>query len=101
MITKKFFKSKDTCKITFELPKDVEAKSASVVGDFNNWDPEASPLKKVKGTWKTTLDLDNGREYEYRYLIDGSKWVNDPEADKYIPNNIDGNNCVVVTSNGH
>jgi len=97
MLKKKFLKTKPTCEVTFQLPKDIEAKRVSVVGDFNDWDPEANPLRKVKGTWKTTLKLDKDNEYQYRYFVNGTEWHNDHNADKYVPNNIDGDNSVVIT----
>jgi 1,4-alpha-glucan branching enzyme len=97
MLTKRFFKSKSTCRVTFQLPKDVEAKKVSLAGEFNNWDTSATPLKKVKGVWKTTLELEQGQEYQFRYFLDDSEWRNDEAADKYMPNNVDGDNSVVVT----
>jgi 1,4-alpha-glucan branching enzyme len=99
MLKKKFFKTKPTCDVTFELPKDIEAKSVFVVGDFNEWDESANPLRKTKGVWKTTLKLEQDREYQYRYFVNGEEWHNDWEADKYVPNNVDGDNSVVVTYN--
>ena len=99
MLKKKFYKTKPTCDITFQLPKDIEAKSVSVVGDFNDWDENANPLRKIKGVWKTTLKLEQGHEYQYRYVVNGEKWTNDWDADKYVPNNVDGDNSVVVTYN--
>jgi 1,4-alpha-glucan branching enzyme len=99
MLTKKFFKTKRTCQVTFHLPKEIEARSAALVGEFNSWDIAANPMKKVKGIWKTTLELEKGRDFQYRYVVDGTEWLNDWEADKYVPNNIDGENSVVVTDN--
>ena len=98
MISKKFPKSKSICQVTFELPAGIQAKQVYLAGEFNHWDTGATPLKKVKGVWKTTLDLDKGREYQFRYFVNGSEWHNDDAADKYVPNNVDGNNSVVVTS---
>jgi 1,4-alpha-glucan branching enzyme len=98
MLTKKFVKSKSVCKVTFQLPQNIEARQASVAGDFNNWDTGAAPLKKSKGVWKTTLDLEQGHEYQFRYFVNEGEWHNDEAADKYIPNNVDGDNSVVVTS---
>jgi 1,4-alpha-glucan branching enzyme len=86
--------------VTFQLPEQVEAKKeACVVGEFNNWDENANPMRKTKGTWKTTLKLDAGKEYQFRYLVDGQSWYNDDSADKYVSNNIDGENSVLVISN--
>ena len=97
MLTKKFFKSKSTCRVTFQLPAGIEAKKASLAGEFNNWDTTANPLKKSKGVWKATLELEQGREYQFRYFVNGSEWHNDEAADKYVPNNVEGDNSVVVT----
>jgi 1,4-alpha-glucan branching enzyme len=97
MVTKKFSKSKPVCEVTFQLPAEIDAKKAAVVGEFNNWDPSATPLKKVKGVWKTSLELEKGHEYQYRFVVNGDQWYNDQDADKYVPNNIDGDNSVVVT----
>lgn len=100
MIKKKFLKSKQVCEVTFELPKDIAAqKEVSVVGEFNGWDGTANPMQKSKGVWKTTLKLETGQEYQFRYLVDGQSWYNDEAADKYVPNYIDGDNSVLVTIN--
>jgi len=97
MLKKKFLKTKPVCEVTFQLPKDIDAKQVSVAGDFNDWDTGANPLRKYKGVWKTTLKLEQGREYQYRYFVNGEEWHNDHNADKYVPNNIDGENSVVDT----
>jgi 1,4-alpha-glucan branching enzyme len=97
MLTKKFLKSKNKCQVTFQLPPEIEAKSATVAGEFNDWDTTANTMKKVKGVWKTTLELEKRHEYQYRYFVNGAEWLNDPGADKYVPNNIDGDNSVVIT----
>lgn len=97
MLVKRFFKTKPTCQVTFQLPKEITAKEASLVGDFNDWDASANPLKKVKGVWKTRVELEQGREYQFRYLVNGNEWHNDEAADNYVPNNIEGDNSVVVT----
>jgi hypothetical protein len=36
------------------------------------------------GDFAITLKLRPGREYEFQYLIDGMKWENDRNADKYV-----------------
>ena len=100
-LTKQFLKSKPVCKVTFSVPAEVvESKSANValVGDFNNWDATSHLLKKQKdGSFKTTVELEAGREFQFRYLIDNETWVNDWEADSYVPSGISAEeNSVVV-----
>ena len=85
-LKKKPLKSKPVCKVTFVLSKEQArgAGNVQVVGEFNNWEIGGSPMRRQKdGSFTTTLDLPSGREYQFRYLIDGEVWISDPEADKY------------------
>ncbi|MGF1584411.1 MAG: isoamylase early set domain-containing protein [Bacteroidales bacterium] len=86
-IKKKYLTDKEKCKVTFSLPAELaeNAKSAKVVGEFNNWDPEGSPMKKRSGKFNLTLELESNKEYQFRYLIDGERWAADPEADDQAP----------------
>jgi 1,4-alpha-glucan branching enzyme len=88
MITKKqYLKSKPMCKVTFRLPADIAnaAKEANVVGEFNNWDVTATPMKRLKdGTFTITIDLERDREYQFRYLLDRKQWENASNADRYV-----------------
>jgi 1,4-alpha-glucan branching enzyme len=92
--------SKNTiCKVTFILPYEIKARSAAVVGEFNNWDKEANPMTLgTDGLWKAELKLEAGHEYQFRYLVNGTEWHNDWEADKYVMHPYGGENSVVVTS---
>jgi 1,4-alpha-glucan branching enzyme len=99
-IKKQYLKSKPVCKVTFTLPKEAvqSAQKVCIVGDFNNWKKKASPLKKLQnGSCKITLDLECGREYQFRYLLDNTIWENDWDADKYVPSgSYDAENSVVI-----
>jgi 1,4-alpha-glucan branching enzyme len=99
MLKKQVLKSKPVCKVTFTLPEAIKAESAFLVGDFNNWDEKATPMKLVKksGQFSVSLDLEQGREYQFRYLVNGTEWHNDWHADKYVPNPFSGDNSVVIT----
>jgi 1,4-alpha-glucan branching enzyme len=103
MPSKKYIKSRKVSKITFEvaqseLPTDLQIESVYLVGDFNDWDQTATPMKRLKkGSYKTSLNLDPGQEYRFRYLVNGEQWCNDWHADAYIPNDFGIDNCVVVT----
>ncbi len=99
-LKKQFLKSKPICKVTFKLPKEavVEAESVKLLGDFNEWEQtSAVAMTALKnGSFKTTLDLETGKEYQFRYLIDDEKWENDSEADKYAVSPYGTENSVVV-----
>jgi 1,4-alpha-glucan branching enzyme len=86
-IKKQYVKNKPICKVTFCLQKEValSAKSVKIVGEFNDWSIKATPMKGLKnGEFKVTLDLDVDKEYQFRYLIDDTRWENDGNADKYV-----------------
>lgn len=99
MLKKQPLKSKPVCKVTFTLPESVKAETAFLVGDFNNWDEKATPMKKQKkdSQFSVTLELDKEREYQFRYLVNGAEWHNDWHADKYVANPFSGDNSVVAT----
>jgi 1,4-alpha-glucan branching enzyme len=99
MLKKQFLKTKDAVKVTFSLPEAVQGETVFLVGDFNNWDEAATAMKRQKnGSFTVTLDLERNREYQFRYLVNGTEWHNDWEADKYVPNPYSGDNSVVVTN---
>lgn len=99
-LQKRYVKTRGISKVTFRLPAEaaVDARQVALVGDFNDWNPDATPMIRLKnGEHKVTLDLEPGREYGYRFLIDGEVWENDWEADKYAPSGFsDAENSVVV-----
>lgn len=102
MITKQYVKSRDIYKVIFEippqqLPEDVKVKSLTVVGDFNDWEEKATPLKKLKsGIYKTTVEIPHKGDYQFRYLINGHIWINDWAADYYLPGDQGEDNCVFI-----
>ena len=88
-IKKQFVKTKPVCKVTFSVEA-KEASQASVIGDFNNWNPEVGVLSKLKnGTFKGVFDLDKDAVYEFKYVIDGT-FINEPEADSFKWNDFAG-----------
>jgi len=103
MSIKKEFVDGRSCKVTFQIPKRISkrAKSAHVVGSFNNWSQWTTPMKKMKnGEFCIAIELPVGREYEFRYLLDNQNWVNEPEAESFVPTPFgDNKNCVLTTIN--
>ena len=97
-IKKQYLKSKPVCKVTFSIPENgKKIKKIQLVGEFNNWDTKCSPMKKSKeGGFTETIELLPQKEYQYRLLINGELWDNDPEADKYVPNSFSGENSVII-----
>ncbi|PKP50371.1 MAG: glycoside hydrolase [Bacteroidetes bacterium HGW-Bacteroidetes-11] len=85
-IKKQFLKSKPVCKVSFKLSKSQFSNASKVFlsGDFNNWNESALEMNQLKdGTFSQTIELETGREYQFRYIADGTLWFNDEEADGY------------------
>lgn len=104
MIQEQFIKSRQVYKVTFaiseaELPEGLDIATLSVVGDFNDWDKTATPLKRSKkGIYKATIELQPGQDTQFRYLANGEHWFNAWEADNYIPNDFGSDNCLLSAS---
>ncbi|MFW5901749.1 MAG: isoamylase early set domain-containing protein [Thermodesulfobacteriota bacterium] len=99
-LKKQYLKSRPVCKVTFRLGRQAasEAERVHLVGDFNKWQTDETPMKRLKsGDFSVTLDLPVNQSYQFRYLIDQNVWENDWEADQYVPSGIAANeNSVVV-----
>ena len=98
-IKKEYVDGKNSFKVTFRLPGIAakNAKSVCLVGDFNNWNIHANPMKRRKnGDYVITLDLKEGQEYQFRYLVNGTQWENDWNADKYVESPYGGSDNSVV-----
>ncbi len=94
---KSYTKTGRSCRVTFELPAQVEANTVALCGEFNEWDVAKHPMRRRKdGSFSATISLKPGNEYRFRYLLDGERWENDWEADKYLLNEFGTEDSVVV-----
>lgn len=73
------------------------AESATVVGDFNNWDPAATPLvqKESGGPWSIVVPLNSGR-HTYAFVVDGKLWLTDEHAPRTPEDEFGRVNSVVL-----
>ncbi len=88
-------------KITFTLPAEIvsDATAGILLGDFNNWDyTNGIDLKKQKdGSMKAVATLEAGSSYQYRFLLNDGRWVNDHNAESFV--HVEGlyvENCVIT-----
>lgn len=97
MIKKKLASKGKTVRVTFEVPGDAASEGVHVVGDFNDWNEAAHPMKYVKSrkVWSTSITLDTDATYQFRYLVDGSHWRNDEDADGSAPSPYFSENSVL------
>lgn len=101
-LKKTFSDDNKKCFVTFFVSQKAaqNAKKINLAGDFNSWSSTDTPLvQNEDGSFSVTVELNANHEYQFRYLLDGIRWENDWDADKYIPapfSNAD--NSVVVCS---
>ena len=86
MINKQFTPKRTVCKVSFRIPEDWAGKSVAVVGDFNDWNTSSNLMERKNGGWEALVRLKPGKEYRFRYYIDGQRWQNDDAADDYLHN---------------
>ncbi len=62
-----------------------------------DWQPvEMKKVAKTK-SFKYKTRLPKNGQFEFRYLVDEEKWLNDPQADLYKPNGMGEDNGLVST----
>ena len=72
--------------VTFTLDPRVSAQTAAVCGEWNDWSADVDVMRRdAEGGFSLTVDLEAGRTYRFRYLLDGERWDNDWAADAYVP----------------
>lgn len=74
--------SSGTVRVTFVLPAAEPAGAVSVVGDFNDWNPYAHPLRRrANGARSAVVTLPAGSTLCFRYLAEGGVWFDDDTAE--------------------
>ena len=96
MIEKRTSPRGRSVRVTFSIPGDSVEDQALVVGDFNDWDEEKTPMKfdSKRNVWSASVTLKPNNSYRFRYKVDG-EWRNDSTADAYESNPYLSEDCVV------
>ena len=70
-------------RVEFVVAPGAGTRSVHVAGTFNSWNPNANALEgpDESGFFRTALVLPKGR-HEYKFVIDGERWVSDPTNPK-------------------
>lgn len=103
MSLKKTFSSDGKkCTVVFTVNPDAAAGASKVflVGEFNSWNETSIPMKKgPDGSFTVKKQLETNKEFQFRYCLDGNKWINDWKADKYVRSELaNDDNSVVDTT---
>lgn len=94
MILKTYYKTKDYCKVKFSL-NDIEADKVEIFGLNNDWQNSISMKRKKNGSFTADVNLPKESKHEFKYLVDSSAWINDPETDAEVPNVYGGSNSII------
>lgn len=95
MVQKTYYKTKDYCKVKFILNLD-NIESAEVLGLNGDWEKSVLLSKKKDGTFSAEVSLPKDSQHEFKYRVNNSEWINEPEADAEAPNEFGGSNSVLV-----
>ncbi len=94
MIQKTIYKTKDYCKVKFNL--DIQDKaSAAILGLNGDWNNPVPMKKKKDGSFTAELQLPKSSQHEFRYLLNDTEWINEPEADGEVENVYGSNNSLL------
>lgn len=74
-----------------------EAESVALVGDFNQWEPDAYELEDNDGdgVWEIEVELEQNRVYTYNFLINETEWISDPSSEARVQDSFGGEKSVL------
>jgi len=94
MVQKTYFKTKDYCKVKFSF-KVENAETVEILGLNNDWKNAVIMSRKKDGSFSADVNLPKDSKHEFKYLVNESTWLNEPEADSLKPNEFGGTNSVI------
>ncbi len=93
----RYLKTKPEVEVTFQYSR-PDASTVGLACEELAWEP--MPLRRSRDPgrpWRVKVRLPRDRRVQYRFVVDGDIWVNDPDADGLVPNPLGGENCVIDT----
>ena len=95
MVQKTYFKTKDYCKVKFAFTAD-NAETIEILGLNSDWKKSVTMKKKKDGTFSAEINLPKESKHEFKYLVNETFWINEPEADGEQVNEFGGSNSLLV-----
>ena len=95
MVQKTYFKTKDYCKVKFTFTVE-NAETVEILGLNSDWQNAVVMSRKKDGSFSIDVPLPKNTQHEFKYLVNDTEWINDPEADAEVPNVFGGNNSVII-----
>ena len=85
MIQKTVYKTKEYSKVKF-LVDFVEAETVEVLGLQGDWEKGIILQKKNDGSFSGEINLPKNSRHEFRYRLNNTEWINDPQGDGEVVN---------------
>ncbi len=95
MVQKTYFKTKDYCKVKFTFSVE-NAETIEILGLNSDWENSIVMSKKKDGSFTCDVSLLKNTQHEFKYLVNETQWLNEPEADAQNPNGFGGINSVIT-----
>jgi len=95
MVQKTYFKTKDYCKVKFSFNLE-NAETVEILGLNSDWKNAIVMSKKKDGTFTCDVSLPKNSQHEFKYRVNESEWMNEPQADSQNINEFGGHNSVIV-----
>ena len=76
---------------------DPAAREVALIGSFNDWQSKDNEMVQIRpGLWEGVLDTPARGTHRYKFLIDRSRWINDPENPLRIEDGFGGFNSLIT-----
>lgn len=95
MIQKTYFKTKDYCKVKFTLQPE-NAETVVIAGLNDNWQTLVEMKRRKDGSFWCEVSLPKNSQHEFKYLVNETEWMIEPEADQQSRNIFGTSNSVIV-----
>ncbi|MBK5272707.1 MAG: isoamylase early set domain-containing protein [Bacteroidia bacterium] len=95
MVLKTYYKTKDYCKVKFSF-KVENAETVEILGLNSDWQHSIIMSKKKDGSFSADVNLPKDSKHEFKYRVNETEWINEPQADSQAPNEFGGSNSVLI-----
>ena len=81
-------------RVTFKFKAPMGAKSVNLAGSMNGWNKDADPMQIVGNDYEVAKELKDD-EYQYKFVVNGDQWVQDPLNPEGVEDNNGGKNSLL------
>jgi serine protease AprX len=76
---------------------DPAVKEVALVGSFNDWQTKDGEMVQIRpGLWEGMIDTPRRGTHRYKFMIDRSRWIHDPENPLRIEDGFGGFNSLIT-----